>query len=240
MCIAPENTDVVILCGGLGTRLRECVSDRPKPMADIQQTPFVQILIEQFRGFGFRRFILCTGYMSEVVKSYFEDYAGDAEIVISEEPKPLGTAGAIRHAQGIIRSDPFLVTNGDSYCSVPLDSFCEFHAGRAAEMSMVVTTSDQSEDYGSVGIDQTGRITSFQEKTAGTQFGMVSAGIYLLQRHIFQCIPPGTTCSLELDVFPRLMGRCCYAYVNAAPVFDIGTPERLAQAENYFVTANVI
>jgi len=239
MCIVPENTDVVILCGGLGTRLRECVSDRPKSMADIQHTPFVQILIEQFRGFGFRRFILCTGYMSGVVKSYFRGYTGDAEIVISEEPMPLGTAGAIRHAQAIIQSDPFLVTNGDSYCSVPLDSFCEFHAARAAEMSMVVTATDQPEDYGSVAIDQTGRISSFREKNSGTQFGLVSAGIYLLQRHILQYIPPGTACSLELDVFPRLMGRCCYAYVNTAPVFDIGTPERLARAEHYFATANV-
>jgi NDP-sugar pyrophosphorylase family protein len=240
MCISPENTDVVILCGGLGTRLRACVSDRPKPMADIKQTPFVQILIEQFRGFGFRRFILCTGYMSEVVQSYFNDYTGDIEIVISEEPNPLGTAGAIRYAQDSIQSDPFLVTNGDSYCAVALDSFLDFHATRAAQMSMVVTATDQPQEYGSVGIDQTGRITHFQEKTRGMQSGLVNAGIYLLQKHIFHCIPPDTRCSLELDVFPKLVESCCYAYVNTAPVYDIGTPERLAQAQAYFATATVI
>ena len=89
MSVIPENTDVVILCGGLGTRLRECVSDRPKPMADVQQRPFIQILIEQFQGFGFRRFILCTGYMSEVVRSYFADHRDGVEIVISEESRPL-------------------------------------------------------------------------------------------------------------------------------------------------------
>ena len=195
MGIAPENTDVVILCGGLGTRLRASVSDRPKPMADIQQTPFVQILIEQFRGFGFRRFILCTGYMSEVVQSYFDAYTGDVDIVISEEPKPLGTAGAIRYAQAHIQSDPFLTTNGDSFCAVPLDRFLGFHAARAAQMSMVVTATDQSQEYGSVGMDQTGRITHFQEKTQGLQSGLVNAGIYLLQQHIFHQIPPGTRCS---------------------------------------------
>ena len=239
MCVTPENTDVVILCGGLGKRLRACVSDRPKPMADVQQRPFIQILIEQFRSFGFRRFVLCTGYMSEVVKTYFSDYAGDVEIIISEEPMPLGTAGAIHHARRFINSDPFVVTNGDSFCAVPLDSYCSFHAARGAEMSMVVTETDQPEDYGSVGIDQTGRVTYFQEKT-GTQLGLMNAGIYLLQKHVFQYIPEGASCSLERDVFPRLVGRCFYAFVNDAPVFDIGTPERLARAEDYFATANVL
>lgn len=240
MRIVPKDTDVLILCGGLGTRLRPRVNDRPKPMADIRRKPFVEILIDQFKDAGFRRFVLCTGYMSEVVKSHFSNYAGDAEIIISEEPNPLGTAGAIRHARDLIQSDPFLVSNGDSYCSVHLESFCAFHARRAAEMSMVVTATDQADGYGSVGIDQTGRIAHFQEKAAGMRFGLISAGIYLLQKDIFHCIPPGKRCSLEEDVFPGLVGRCCYAYVNRAPVFDIGTPERLALAERYFATAKVV
>ena len=103
---------------------------------------------------------------------------------------------------------------------------------------MVVTATDQADDYGSVGLDQTGRITHFQEKPAGTQFGLINAGIYLLQKHVFQTLPADKRSSLERDIFPALARRCCYAYVNDAPVFDIGTPERLARAEAYFAATH--
>ena len=105
----PSQVDVVVLCGGLGTRLREVVSDRPKPMALIENRPFLEILIQNFRRAGFRRFVLCTGHLSDSVEAHFANRYSDLAIVISEENRPLGTAGAIKNAEHRIHSNPFLV-----------------------------------------------------------------------------------------------------------------------------------
>jgi len=101
-----REVDVVILCGGMGSRLRAVVSDRPKPMARINQRPFLDILIQFFSGFGFRRFILCAGYMSQVIRDHYTRRAGPCRFVISEEHTPLGTGGTIRNAEKLIQSDP--------------------------------------------------------------------------------------------------------------------------------------
>ena len=92
-------TEVVILCGGKGTRLQQVVSDRPKPMAQIQDRPFLEVLLDYAAGFGFKRIIFCAGFMSEYIKNHFfvEGCAGN--IVISEEDRPLGTAGALKNAE---------------------------------------------------------------------------------------------------------------------------------------------
>ena len=87
------NTDVVILCGGAGTRLSAVVADRPKPMAEMNQRPFLDILIDYFAAFGLKRFILCAGHMSQVIKDHYSKKEGSLKFIISEEKTPLGTAG---------------------------------------------------------------------------------------------------------------------------------------------------
>jgi len=77
-----QHIDAVILCGGKGTRLRRVVSDRPKPMAQINGTPFLDILIGYLSCFGFRRFVLCTGYLSDVIEDHFSRPAADADIEV--------------------------------------------------------------------------------------------------------------------------------------------------------------
>ncbi len=227
------NMDVLILCGGLGTRLREVVSDRPKPMAEFQDRPFLDLLIDYFQGFGLSRFILCTGFQADVIRDHYTGRQ-DIEVVISHEEFPLGTAGAIKNAEPHLQSGTLLVANGDSLCRADLQAFAEFHREQKALLSILLAKSDDPEDYGSVGLDEEQRIISFEEKQLGQRHAYVSAGIYLFERKVLHYITPEIKQSLEYDVFPQLIkaNDRCYGYTGQAEVLDIGTPQRLQRARN--------
>ena len=97
-----KDVDVVILCGGLGKRLRGIIKNRPKPMALINGRSFLDYLIFYLVKFGFRRFILCTGYKKSSIKRYYAKRYKNFEFVFSEENVPLGTGGAVKNAKKFI------------------------------------------------------------------------------------------------------------------------------------------
>lgn len=229
-----QEIDVVILCGGIGSRLAKIVNDRPKPMAKINQQPFLDILIDYFAKFGLRRFVLCTGYMSEVIKEYYSQKSSPLEFVISEEQIPLGTAGCIKNAQKFIKSEPFFVANGDSFCSVNLFEFYNFHLLKQSIMTMAVTESEETKNGGLVRFDKSQRITGFEEKKIKSQNGYINTGIYLFQKNILSLIPEHTKYSLEYNLFPGLTNQNSFAFVSHQKLIDIGTPERYTQAKRLF------
>lgn len=225
-----KDIDVVVLCGGKGTRLKEVVNDRPKPMAEINGHPFLDILIEYISSFGFRRFILCTGYMADFVRQYYSASETQVEIVFSPEDIPLGTGGAVKNAGKFIKSETFMVVNGDSFCPVKLSQFLDFHLVKDAIVSMVVTESEDVRDFGTICLDDSQRIVRFEEKKEGKK-SFINAGIYLFEKELFPIIPSNTKCSLEYDLFPALVKQKFYGYVTQEKLIDIGTPERYEQAK---------
>lgn len=235
-----KDLDVVVLCGGIGRRIAEAVNDRPKPMAEINHQPFLDILIRYFAGFGLRRFVLCTGYMSEVIADYYGPKAGPLEFIISREHTPLGTAGSVKNAQRFIQSDPFLVANGDSFCSVDLSEFYNFHSSRQALLSMAVVESEETADRGLVTLDSLQRIVSFEEKEQAQEQGYVNAGIYFFQKEILSSIPANTKYSLEYDLLPGLTNHRSFAFVSREELIDIGTPQRYEQAKRLFLNRGQI
>jgi NDP-sugar pyrophosphorylase family protein len=156
--------DVVVLCGGQGLRLRPAVPDRPKPMAVVAGRPFLDILLDYVAGFGLRRFILCAGHMGDRIQAYSRAGAAGREVLVSCEGRPLGTAGAVKNAEAFIRSQAFLVLNGDSLCQADLRGFWEFHQSHGGSLSVVLAPPEPRADYGSVALDPQGRITGFSEK----------------------------------------------------------------------------
>ncbi len=222
--------DVLILSGGQGTRLKEVVSDRPKTMAEVNQRPFLDILIDYTSSFGFRRFIICTGYKSAIIKNYYADYTGPRQILISDETTPLDTGGAVKNAEKLIQSASFLVMNGDSFCPVDLSGFAGFHAEKDAMISMVVVEAEDARDYGLIRLDDSQKIIRFAEKS-GDAKALINAGIYLFKKEVLAALPHNTKYSLEYDLFPKLAGKELYGYISTAQMIDIGTPERLAQAK---------
>ncbi|QWR77100.1 nucleotidyltransferase family protein [Candidatus Magnetomonas plexicatena] len=226
------NADIVILCGGVGSRLTPLISDRPKPMADINGKPFLDLVINYYRSFGAWRFILCTGHMSDFIENYYKANTQDVEIVLSKENTPLGTAGGVKNAAKMIKSEPFFVINGDSFCKVDVSDFYAFHRRMSPSVSMAVTEVKDAHSYGSVIIDTSQRITGFMEKSEVSEKAYINAGIYLFNNtDVLNLIPSETKYSLEYDFFPKIAGSgAFYGYITNAPLFDIGTPERYERA----------
>src|SRR5687768_5619957 len=113
----------VILAGGLGTRLRSVISDRPKVLARVLDRPFLTYLLDQLAAAGLNYVILCTGYLGEQVKAEFGTSYSSLRLAYSQEMVPLGTAGALQLALSLIPSETVLVLNGDSFCEVDLQRF---------------------------------------------------------------------------------------------------------------------
>ena len=221
--------DALILCGGLGTRLRDVVADRPKGLAEIRGQPFLDLLIGRLQRQGLRRFILCTGYRGEQIAARYAQRA-DAQFVVSLEDRPLGTGGAVRLAAAHLASDPFFVLNGDSYCEVDYAALQRFHEGKRATLSIVVAPPGEREDVGTVQLGGDGRIVSFSEKSGAR--ASINGGVYLMRRSLIDALPAQTPLSLERDVFPEAVRRGgCYGFSVPGPVVDIGTPERYRAAQ---------
>jgi NDP-sugar pyrophosphorylase family protein len=225
------NLDVVLLCGGKGERLNSVLAGMPKPLAAINGRPFLDILIDYLRGLGFRRFILCIGYRADLIKQHYEQKKESLGIIFSEENKPLGTAGAVKNAQSHIKSDPFLVMNGDSICRADLNKFIDFHISKKAAICALLVKAKQGQDYGAVKLDNKAQVTSFDEKITAGPERFINTGIYLLSAEVLDFIPEGKKFSFEYDLFPKLIYKRFFGLTTDAMLIDIGTPERYERAK---------
>ena len=228
-----KDIDVVILCGGLGKRLKSVVSDRPKPLAEIDGTAFLDILIKYVAGFGLKRFILCSGYMGDAIKKHYQQIQGRLEIIFSQEEELLGTGGAIRNAQSLIKSNSFLVLNGDSFCKLNLSDFYKFHLKKKALLSIVLSKPADDQNSGVAILDSKARIVKFNEKVKPVKGSYSSAGVYLMEQKIFQLMGKNKIFSLEHDLFSALAGKDCYGYYCKNNFIDIGTPQNLIKASDF-------
>src|SRR5262245_28310894 len=187
--MARKNKDipVLILAGGLGTRLKRALPNLPKSLALINGRPFLSYLLNQVEPAGFRKVILCTGYRGELIRDQFGDSYGKLSLTYSHEKKPLGTAGAIRLALPLIKSDLFVVMNGDSYIDIDFDQFLQSHL---LEGSMVLKWQKNASRYGSIVLDVYGNIKSFREKATPKE-SWVNAGVYIFSTSLLKFLRRG-------------------------------------------------
>ena len=229
------NTKAVLLVGGLGTRLREIIPSTPKPLATVGNRPFLELLIRQLVSQGIRHLILCTGYLAEQIEKEFGDGSElGATIEYSREPRPLGTAGAVKFAQGFLQgTSEFLVMNGDSFLELDLREFMRFHRAHGGLATIAVVPVENAGRYGTVHLDTDNRVTGFSEKTGDNSPGLINAGIYIFKPAVLEHIPDGPA-SLEKEVFPRLIDYGVYAARQQGLFIDIGTPDDYTHAQNLF------
>jgi D-glycero-alpha-D-manno-heptose 1-phosphate guanylyltransferase len=244
----------VILAGGLGTRLRTVVFDRPKVLAPVNGRPFLTYLLDQLTEVGVRRVVLCTGHLGDQVSATFGTAYGPLALLYSREPVQLGTGGAVRLALPFLDCEPMLVLNGDTICGVDFAEFLRSHVTCRASGSLAVTFAKDSSRYGRVQLCNSGEIMRFEEKfqlqpgrthspqamrsettdhverRAECPAGWINAGVYLLSRHLVSTIPEGRPVSIEREVLPAWVGRGLYGYPVGGPFLDIGTPESYALA----------
>jgi D-glycero-alpha-D-manno-heptose 1-phosphate guanylyltransferase len=229
-----SEVDGIILAGGQGTRLRAVVSDRPKVLALVKGKPFLCRLLDQLKEAGVRSVVLSTGYMADDVESTIGETYDGIRIRYSREQHPLGTAGAVRLALGETMSDPILVLNGDSFCEVDLEQLCRFHCAKLARATIVLAQVEDTSRFGRVETDSAGAVTSFEEKGAAASAGWINAGVYCLNREVAENIPAAQTRSLELEVFPRLIGTGLFGFKAGREFLDIGTPRSYEEAQSFF------
>lgn len=235
-----NDCDGVILCGGLGKRLRSVVADVPKVMAPVKGGPFLDLVIGHLKAQGIGRVVLCTGYKADLVERHYRNHRFGLTIDFSRENVPLGTGGALKNARGVIFSEPFFVLNGDSFLAADFRAFLDFHKGKKSMATMMVARTAAGKDFGCLRLDDDGRIVDFREKIDGPEKPLVNAGIYCFDQDIFRRMPERKEFSLENDLFPGLVGGRFYGYCVDNAFIDIGTPERYAVAEQHLEKGNAV
>lgn len=232
--LQPEVQDnwVVLMAGGLGTRLRPLTDDSPKPLLKVGDKPLLETIIENFRGQGFNRFFLSVNYKAEMIQDYFGDGSRlEVEIRYLHETQRLGTAGALTLLPEP-PPHPFIVMNADLLTKVDYRALLDFHREHGAQATMCVREYDFQVPYGVVQLDGQ-RIKHIQEKPVQRFF--VNAGIYVLEPEVLTLIPP--QCFFDMpSVFNTLHERD--AETCAFPIreywIDIGRMADLERANSEF------
>jgi len=229
--------DAMILCGGLGTRLRPVIGDAQKVLAPVLDTPFLGILTNNLITVGFRHFIFCTGYQKDAVRSFIEErFFGlpDISYEFSEEDEPLGTGGAVKKAFSLVRGVRALVANGDTFIRLDFPAFFERHKETGAVLTIALARSER-EDGGTVSLDSEARLVAFKEKQSPSPSSYINAGVYIMGKGIERFFPDAEKFSLEEDVFPlAARARVSGGFVTNGALLDIGTPERYKSAGDFF------
>ena len=226
----------ILLCGGMGTRLRSVVSDRPKPMADICGKPFLQYLLEMLRDKGITEVIFALGYMGEMIEEYFQDgSAFGLKIAYSYEEEPLGTGGAIRNALPKIMEEEVLVLNADTYFPMDYQGLYHFHQENDGDFSLATRAVPDISRYGAVRRDAAGRILAWNEKLSEGENsralpGEINGGIYVMKKSLIAEIPEGKQ-SLEQDCIPKWLseGKRIFGLPFEGYFMDIGIPKDYQQ-----------
>ncbi len=214
----------LILVGGLGTRLRKVVNSCPKPMMQVGGRPFLEYLILQLKRYNLTEIILSIGYLGDKIREYFQNgRKWGVRIRYSEEKAPLGTGGAIKLAEDLIKTDDFLVLNGDSYLDINLNQLIEFHKLQKALATLALVEVCKPDRYGVVEVDKDYHIMNFREKGAVSKSSLINGGIYIFHKEMFSSIPKGNI-SLEKNIFPLLMGKRFYGRPHKVYFIDIGVP----------------
>ncbi len=232
-----EALDVLVLAGGLGTRLQAALGDTPKLLAPIAGKPYLAYLLAWLGRFGARRVVLGLGHLAEAVRAYLARTPMPGfEIVPVVEPRPLGTAGAVRFARGALRTDPALVMNGDSLVDADLCALLLRHRAARALGTILCTEVEDAGRYGRIALDRDGRIERFVEKDPACRgAATVSAGVYALSAQLLDEIAAGSARSLEQEVFQHLPAGTLAALSGRYRFIDIGTPDSLARAAEVLV-----
>jgi len=213
----------VVLCGGLGTRLREETEFRPKPMVEVGGRPILWHIMKSYAHYGFRDFVLCLGYRGSMIKDYFLNYEAmnndftmclgqrstihhhgrhdeqNFRVTLADTGADSMTGGRIRRIQKYISEDTFLLTYGDGVIDVDLRAVVDFHKSHGKIAT--VTTVRPISRFGMIELGAEDRVACFAEKPKSD--GWMSAGFFVLNREIFNYLD-GDDCIFEREPLARL------------------------------------
>jgi D-glycero-alpha-D-manno-heptose 1-phosphate guanylyltransferase len=228
----------IILAGGLGTRLRSVVQDVPKPMALVQEKPFLETLLSYYAAQGISRFILSVGHLAHVIQNHFGHSWHGLEIIYSLETTPLGTGGGILQASTLLDDGDktCLALNGDTFFAIQLSKLIQFHHAKQAAISLSCFSSIDVERYMGLSVNEDARVTHFNVKShSGTC--LVNGGAYLINQTLLSSLTkqPISRQSWENETLPSLLeaGQPLFAHAINADFIDIGIPDDYARAQQF-------
>jgi mannose-1-phosphate guanylyltransferase len=225
----------LILAGGKGTRLRPLTVYTPKPIVPICNRPFLLYQIDTLRRAGVTDITLSLSYQPEKIEQQLGDGSNfGVKLKYTVEPQPMGTAGAYKFAEDLIR-EPTVVFNGDILTDLDLKTVIRQHRERNAVATIVLTPVEDASAYGVVETEADGHVLRFLEKPKPeeTSCKNINAGTYILEPAVLDLIPKGENHSFEYGLFPSLLkrGEAFFAHVPPRTYWiDIGTPARYLQA----------
>ena len=213
--------EAIVLAGGFGTRLKEVVSDVPKPMAPVNGKPFLEYLIKDLGEKGIRHIILAVGYKKEIIKEYFKNRYENIEITYSEELTPLVTGGAIKKALKLAKEADIFIVNGDTFFDVDLKKMKEFHIENKSTLTVAVKEMENFDRYGSLVIKEK-KIIEFEEKKKKAK-GKINGGIYLIKKDLLNRIEKENFSFEKKVLEDKKIEK--YSYESQGYFIDIGIPE---------------
>ncbi len=229
-----ENKEVIILAGGLGTRLRNTIGEIPKCLAEVAKKPFLHYQIEYLLKQGVTSFIFSLGYKSEMVINYVQSTFPKLNCQFSVESEPLGTGGAIKKALKLTKSKFVLVTNGDTYFDINLDSLFRKANENNYPFTIALFKVNQNIRYGYVSITDENLITQFNEKKEAVNV-LVNSGFYLIDNSQISFLDFQDKFSLEIDFFNlAIINKLIYSVEYDANFIDIGIPQDYEIAQTFF------
>lgn len=219
--------EAIILAGGMGTRLKPCVENMPKPLAPIGGKPFLRYLLDYLYVNGVHRAIISTGYKAETVEEFIGKSHRGMTVEYCREETPLGTGGAIKKALGMCRDNCAVVINGDTYFNVNLSEMKKFHQKSGCRISLAAKWIDNAENSGFLQ-HRDGTLCGFHEKGIMSA-GLINGGIYFIEKDSLDGI------SEEKFSFEKQILETNYCpvavYESDGYFIDIGIPENYRKAE---------
>ncbi len=220
--------EAIILAGGLGTRLKPCVDNLPKPLAPIDGKPFLRYLLDYLYVNGVHRAIISTGYKAETVEEFIGKSHRGMTVEYCREDTPLGTGGAIKKALGMCRDNCVAVINGDTYFDVNLAALKKFHEESGCRISLAAKWIENAENSGLL-YHENGILCGFHEKGISSS-GLINGGIYFMEKNSLDKI------NEEKFSFEKKILEANYCpvavYESNGYFIDIGIPENYRKAQN--------
>ncbi len=228
--------EVIVLAGGLGTRLQGVIGQYPKCMAAVNGRPFLSYLFEYLATQGCTRVILSLGFKHEIITEWLKQQELPFVVDYVVEHEPLGTGGGMQLAMKEAVADHVVVLNGDTMFMADLKEQMSYHRGMHAAVTLGLKKMYDFDRYGVVNTNDGGRITSFEEKQHRNE-GLINAGVYIIDTRLYHSKHLPEKHSFEKDYLERYTqeGRF-YGFTGTGYFIDIGIPADYEQAQQDFKT----
>jgi mannose-1-phosphate guanylyltransferase len=223
----------ILLAGGEGQRLRPLTDHLPKCLVPIRGTPLLAYWLDTLERLGVGEVLVNVSQHVAKAESFLEARGAQSPRVrLVAEPRPFGTAGTVRQQRAFVEGEPhFWIIYSDNLTNMAFAPMLKLHMAHVEPLTLALFRTPHPRSAGIVQLEAGGRIVGFEEKPAEPTSDLANAGIYLARPSLFDWIPdqPGVT-DFGHHVLPRLVGKM-FGHVVTGYFADIGTPERLAQAE---------